>query len=563
MKDPDPLGSAVAALRELAPAERVGDLDALARRLADRRLRVLVVGAAKRGKSTLLNRLLGRDVLPTGVLPVTAIVTTVRTDPDAADSVRVRYLSGATRSTGLSGLASLVTEEGNPRNTRGVAGVSVTLGSGALAGLAVELVDTPGVGSVFEHNTQTARASYESLDAVVVVLAADPPISAEDRELLTSVAGLSLRTFVVVNKADRLAADERAPIERFTARACAEARVPTDIWLLSARDGDEGYARFRDAFVGYLDERAEVDAARAIAGHAARLGGELRDSTLLTLRAAEVAVGRDQQQLVAFRDRLDAAADREQQLADRCSLTERRLLRELNSAATAQVNALTGGGAHCLRRTFDDPDGGSSAAERGDRAQQALVELVTSELDGWRHDQAERLDRGLADALQEANGLLDAEVATVRQAATELLGVALTLAIEPIRLASGRPFWYSTSPPPTWELPGTELLRRHGPAAARRTRARLLAEVGPLVDKQVGRARADLQQRLSESFRVLLAQLRRTHRAMLDQLVAGLDAAAGCLRDADNNLTAVREQFGERLTRLNRVMADLDAVACS
>lgn len=47
------------------------------RRWHERRLGVLVAGEAKRGKSTLVNPLLGRPVLPTGVIPVTAVATTV------------------------------------------------------------------------------------------------------------------------------------------------------------------------------------------------------------------------------------------------------------------------------------------------------------------------------------------------------------------------------------------------------------------------------------------------------------------------------------------------------
>ena len=46
-------------------------------RLDAARLRVLVVGEAKRGKSTLVNAMLGREVLPSSVTPLTAVTTTV------------------------------------------------------------------------------------------------------------------------------------------------------------------------------------------------------------------------------------------------------------------------------------------------------------------------------------------------------------------------------------------------------------------------------------------------------------------------------------------------------
>jgi ribosome biogenesis GTPase A len=86
------LAADLAALAELAGAADRAEIDELCRRLGAGILRVLVVGEAKRGKSTLLNALLGRPVLPTGVLPLTTIATTLAYG--AAEAVAVRYADG-------------------------------------------------------------------------------------------------------------------------------------------------------------------------------------------------------------------------------------------------------------------------------------------------------------------------------------------------------------------------------------------------------------------------------------------------------------------------------------
>ena len=65
---------------------------ALLDRLDASRLRVLVAGEAKRGKSTLVNALLGREVLPSGVTPLTAVTTTVRYGDD--ERAEVQFLDG-------------------------------------------------------------------------------------------------------------------------------------------------------------------------------------------------------------------------------------------------------------------------------------------------------------------------------------------------------------------------------------------------------------------------------------------------------------------------------------
>ena len=67
-------------------------------------------GAAKRGKSTLINALLGRDVLPTGVTPLTAVATTVRYGDDP--HVEVRFSDGHEEKHPMPALPDLVTERG-------------------------------------------------------------------------------------------------------------------------------------------------------------------------------------------------------------------------------------------------------------------------------------------------------------------------------------------------------------------------------------------------------------------------------------------------------------------
>ena len=71
------LAKAEAALPEPTPAQRelLKKLDEARRRIAEGRLRVAALGQFKRGKSTLLNALMGTALLPTGVTPITAIPT--------------------------------------------------------------------------------------------------------------------------------------------------------------------------------------------------------------------------------------------------------------------------------------------------------------------------------------------------------------------------------------------------------------------------------------------------------------------------------------------------------
>ncbi len=218
--DPDPLAAALGELSVLGTDHDRTALAGLRDRLAGQRLRVLVAGEAKRGKSTLVNALLGRAVLPTGVTPLTALATTVRHGHD--ERVTATFPDGRAEEFPLPALDDLVTERGNPANRRQLASVTVTVDAPLLA-RGVELVDTPGTGSVFEHNTAEATAALETMDAAVFVLTADPPASASERELMSQVAGLSVTMFVALNKADHLAAGELAEVLKFTRDVIGEA----------------------------------------------------------------------------------------------------------------------------------------------------------------------------------------------------------------------------------------------------------------------------------------------------------------------------------------------------
>ncbi|MBI4011424.1 MAG: dynamin family protein, partial [Candidatus Rokubacteria bacterium] len=285
MADPDfteALGCIAELAVELGAAGVAAEAAALGERLAEGRFFVACVGQVKRGKSTLLNALVGDPILPTGVVPVTSVVTVVRHGPRRA--ARVRLAGRPWAAIDPATLAAYVSEDLNPQNRKGAEGVEVFLPSALLAS-GMCLVDTPGIGSVFSGNTRVTRDFVPHVDAALVVLGADPPLSGEELALVEEVAGHADQLVFVLNKADRLSAGERDQARAFAERVLQE-RLGRPVARLLQVSATEALAGRPTRDWGLLTARLET-LARDAGAHLVRSAAE-RGVARLTDRLARI-----------------------------------------------------------------------------------------------------------------------------------------------------------------------------------------------------------------------------------------------------------------------------------
>jgi len=159
-----------------------GILRIIETKLQDNRFFLTVLGQFKRGKSTFINAVLENEILPTGVIPLTSVVTTIHYATEV--NVEVTYNSGQQEKILREDLQEIVTERGNPGNRLGIS--FVTIGHPSLFlkdGLV--LVDTPGVGSLQEANTTETLAYLPRIDAAIFLLSVDQPLNTAELEFIT------------------------------------------------------------------------------------------------------------------------------------------------------------------------------------------------------------------------------------------------------------------------------------------------------------------------------------------------------------------------------------------
>jgi predicted GTPase len=217
----------------------------IAERISEGRFYVACVGQFKRGKSTLLNALIGHSVLPTAVIPVTAVPTIIRYGERL--TARVRFQSGAWTGIAVSSVEEYVSEGKNPENAKGVSGVEIFAPS-PLLDTGMCLVDTPGLGSVFAGNTAATQAFIPHIDAAIVVIGTDPPLSGDELQLVETISQDVHDLVFVSNKADRATAPERSAALEFS-RSVLERhlkRILPAIFEVSALDRLEQEGPERD-----------------------------------------------------------------------------------------------------------------------------------------------------------------------------------------------------------------------------------------------------------------------------------------------------------------------------
>jgi len=515
---------------EVADALEAEQLDALARRFQQQRLRILVAGEANRGKSTVVNALLGRPLLPTGVTPLTSVATTVTAVKSGLpEYAEVFFADGTDRRIALNCLADFVTESGNPGNAAGVSGVTVHIQSNLLLNYKVDLVDSPGTGSVYTQNTADARQALTSLDAAILVLTADPPISEAERDLLVEISRTSVHTFVLLNKIDRLSHDEIREAEAFTRRVCSEAvGQELSVQSCSARRGhvDSGLTAFSRNLTCYLDSRADLDIQIALRGHVARALQTMLDGRRIRMRGLELATEGRESELEDLRLRLSAVADRRTDINDRCAGSLGRLRANLDRSAAAVVSELI----HNCRRTFDQA--WESELERvpsavvEDQARDVIIGFLTREVDAWRAERTADLEAGLTGVVEQAQADLATQVQLAREAIQEVLAIRLHVSGPEPKLQIETTFHYDFNRPVSWQWPLQTVISRLGTNTMRRNRVfrKISAEIPTLTDQQIGRARSDLQYRLQETERVI-------RQALYEQFTQSIDVFLGLLAD--------------------------------
>lgn len=234
------VSSVMCAVREATPSEyRDNSIPLLLTDMRASVCTVVIAGEFNRGKSTLVNAILGQELLPCDVVPTTASIHVIR--KAAAPVLQIHRRSGEVEHRSLTAeeLRQFVAcETGACENT---SYLEIGLPLPQLDGIA--LVDTPGVDDMNRHRAEVTYSFVPRADVVLFVLDATTPVRRSEMDFLQSAilsSGIE-RLIFVANFADALDPDERSQALDSIRNRLRSALSDTGfgLFLISARHASE------------------------------------------------------------------------------------------------------------------------------------------------------------------------------------------------------------------------------------------------------------------------------------------------------------------------------------
>lgn len=526
-------------------------ITATRQRVAEADLYVVAIGEFKRGKSSLLNALIGRPLLPVGVVPLTAVVTVLRRGPARGTACRD---DGTQIIVDPLHLADYVTESGNPGNRQGLTRVDVSLPDLALPDH-VAFIDTPGLGSVYETGTDHTLGFLPQIDVALIVLSVDQPLSEAEDQLVARLRDQGAELLFVVNKIDYLTPPELEETLAFVANRLEQAGfVQPPVFAVSAKvaaqaerggelDGTQaqrggGLDKLRQKLAELVETRYEsIQAAQATR----RVTALLADlETTYAVRAeiaarSEAAVGQALDRLRQSRSEIERLADEQDAIFNHRMKEVERLLGERMRTFQSGLQA------RLLRAVEALADPRQQASEK--RADELMTAVIAPALSAALHTETPILQAALQEAYERLLAGLDdladslarqtAEILAVPIArphhaprATPAPSVSIKLRDDPVALEILTGALQATLPSP---------LRRR--LVVKRSRER----ADELANRHAGRLRADLAASLREASRQALRDAHEEINAMSRSIDRAIERGLAQRRLAADEAQGARE----------------------
>ena len=518
----------------------------LRQRIDEGRFHLAVLGQFKRGKSTFLNALLGEALLPTSVVPLTMIPTFIKSGPARQAVIYYQDQNKKTDEIQVDEpeqlnayLQKFVTEVENPKNRLGVSQVEIFHPASILSN-GVVLIDTPGIGSTFKHNTEATLNFLPQCDAALFLVSADPPITETEVKFLKEVKTKVPRLFFVLNKIDYLSGEDKGRALEFFRRVLKEhAGITEDapVFCVSAQKGLEakmtqnsqgwinsGMEAAEKYLVGFLASKKIEALEEAVALKTKDIITDCLMRVNLIINSLKMPLADMENKMAIFETKLTEAQRDRLSFSDIIIGERNRLVESLyeyaqtlKKKARAYLGSVAVEHATAGARPLDE-----------NTAQEALDEAIP----GFCEHEAGRMrtifDQRATDFLKKQQDKVNSLAESIRKTAAQLFDISYQPLQHPAVLPVMRQLYWVTQKWDSSFLPiPLGLLEKFLPKRIREARVhkRIKSQIESLVNYNIGRMRLEVQENIENAFATFARNLDSSVQEIISSIKTALEIA--------------------------------------
>jgi GTP-binding protein EngB required for normal cell division len=250
----------------------------LIERLETQTLDIAFFGRVNTGKSSLLNYLLGSNILPVGVTPITAVPVQIKYG--AEPSAKISFAEEKPIDVPPNELHEYASEQGNPGNRKNVTHIEVELNQGILK-KGIRFVDTPGLGSLATFGQKETLAYLPRCDLGILLIDASSTLNQDDLMVMRLLYESGATAMPIISKADLLSETQRLQVSGYVhQKVKSELNLDLPVYCVSTiPEGHELVERWLNEILPLLDKQKSLAAASI-----RRKVGALRDAVIASLR---------------------------------------------------------------------------------------------------------------------------------------------------------------------------------------------------------------------------------------------------------------------------------------
>jgi len=535
---------------------------------------LVVVGQFKRGKTTLINALLGKELLPVGIIPLTSIITVLNYGEDLR--INAFFDNDASKEIPLDDLPLYITEKHNPKNKKGVDRVEIAYPSKYLKN-GVQIIDTPGVASVHEHNTKTTYEYLPRADAAIFLVSVDPPLTQAELNFLCDLKKLVTKTFFIQNKIDTVnktdceesLAFSKAVIEKeagfnnaeiypLSAKNALDGKITRDQEKIE-QSGLIGFECSLDRFL--MEEKGQVLLNSAINKTENLISEELLLAELEE-KSIQLPLGELEEKIEKFktfiRDVNQEKIDSNRLLAEEIKALQadtlaedlEKLKQEKTKWLILEVEKFA---------TLHKADGNRQFAETID----GFIDMQIRDIFGrWRTGEENILRNRLANILERFTGRMNSILGQIIQSASELFGVSHRQFRMQETLPSEIEFRFQTTDESDMLSITLDFAKKALPKAlAHRLilkEAREKAEM--MIDRHCGKTRYDFSRRMEKLVQNYRNEITRTVESAESDVLKALETGIVSKNDTVIEVSARESHLHNKIKRLKEIKESLETI---